>query len=48
MGNNEKVLRGEFILLSAFKKTLESPYSCNLTTHLKPLDKKEAKAHKKS
>jgi hypothetical protein len=36
------VLRGKFIALSTFIKKLERSYTSNLTTHLNPLEEKEA------
>jgi hypothetical protein len=41
-------LRGKLISLSASKKKLERTHTNSLTTHLKPLEKKEANSPKRS
>jgi hypothetical protein len=42
------VLRGKFIVLSAFKKKQERVYISGLTAHLKALEQKEAIIPKRS
>jgi hypothetical protein len=41
-------LRGKLIALSASKKELERAHTSSLTTHLKPLEQKEANSPKRS
>ena len=48
MGHNESSLRAKFIVLSAFRKSVERSYRNDLAAHLKALEQKEAGTPKRS
>ena len=48
MGHNESFLRGKFIVLSAFRKSVERSHRNDLAAYLKALEQKEAGTPKRS